>query len=121
MDRSALDALLAVSSEERKAKGYYYTAGEIAAQPAIWHKTESLVLEALPALATFIGNAGNAGKAGGARRLLLSGAGSSHYVGLSLAPLLSGDFPCVEAIPSDRKSTRLNSSHEWISRMPSSA
>ena len=23
--------------------------------------------------------------------------------------------------PSDRKSTRLNSSHEWISRMPSSA
>ena len=31
----------------------------------------------------------------------------------------------VEAIPEeifqDRKSTRLNSSHEWISRMPSSA
>ena len=24
-------------------------------------------------------------------------------------------------IPADRKSTRLNSSHEWISRMPSSA
>ena len=26
-----------------------------------------------------------------------------------------------EAMCSDRKSTRLNSSHEWISRMPSSA
>ena len=25
------------------------------------------------------------------------------------------------AVPIDRKSTRLNSSHEWISRMPSSA
>ena len=24
-------------------------------------------------------------------------------------------------VPKDRKSTRLNSSHEWISRMPSSA
>ena len=27
----------------------------------------------------------------------------------------------IEALPPDRKSTRLNSSHEWISRMPSSA
>ena len=26
-----------------------------------------------------------------------------------------------EITPKDRKSTRLNSSHEWISRMPSSA
>ena len=43
------------------------------------------------------------------------------------------DFPCFEVKKenilevmkhfkeSDRKSTRLNSSHEWISRMPSSA
>ena len=29
--------------------------------------------------------------------------------------------PGMQAIPLDRKSTRLNSSHEWISRMPSSA
>ena len=29
-------------------------------------------------------------------------------------------FPCTD-ISIDRKSTRLNSSHEWISRMPSSA
>ena len=27
----------------------------------------------------------------------------------------------VDTFPGDRKSTRLNSSHEWISRMPSSA
>ena len=27
----------------------------------------------------------------------------------------------ITAVPTDRKSTRLNSSHEWISRMPSSA
>ena len=32
------------------------------------------------------------------------------------------DFQLVERLPiKDRKSTRLNSSHEWISRMPSSA
>ena len=29
--------------------------------------------------------------------------------------------PDVNKEPEDRKSTRLNSSHEWISRMPSSA
>ena len=28
---------------------------------------------------------------------------------------------CYEGLDLDRKSTRLNSSHEWISRMPSSA
>ena len=31
------------------------------------------------------------------------------------------DHPVVLQIQKDRKSTRLNSSHEWISRMPSSA
>ena len=35
--------------------------------------------------------------------------------GKYIAPLV------LTAIPADRKSTRLNSSHEWISRMPSSA
>ena len=36
-----------------------------------------------------------------------------------------GSHTCVELLEAgyevDRKSTRLNSSHEWISRMPSSA
>ena len=35
-------------------------------------------------------------------------------VGILIGKLLTADVP-------DRKSTRLNSSHEWISRMPSSA
>ena len=33
--------------------------------------------------------------------------------------MVSGAFTLTDTI--DRKSTRLNSSHEWISRMPSSA
>jgi tagatose-6-phosphate ketose/aldose isomerase len=83
--------LLDCSPLERKARGYYHTAGEIASQPVVWRKTNLLVQEALPKLAIFLK---------GTRRLLLSGAGSSHYVGLSLAPFLSSAFPCVEAIPS---------------------
>ena len=31
------------------------------------------------------------------------------------------DFAAIGGLTIDRKSTRLNSSHEWISRMPSSA
>ena len=42
----------------------------------------------------------------------LSGCGQEHDH--------KGRTPLVE-VAGDRKSTRLNSSHEWISRMPSSA
>ena len=42
--------------------------------------------------------------------------------GLAIAPLLTAGFALAErSVSPDRKSTRLNSSHEWISRMPSSA
>ena len=34
---------------------------------------------------------------------------------------LRGDYLAIVTLGLDRKSTRLNSSHEWISRMPSSA
>ena len=47
------------------------------------------------------------------------------YLGFSTAAAAiaaSCEMPVRKAIPYlDRKSTRLNSSHEWISRMPSSA
>ena len=50
------------------------------------------------------------------RQLFLKGCSSCHGLnaeGGQIAPSLIG--------VGDRKSTRLNSSHEWISRMPSSA
>ena len=46
---------------------------------------------------------------------------AAHHVPLQLSlsnQTLSG---FISFLPLDRKSTRLNSSHEWISRMPSSA
>ena len=52
---------------------------------------------------------------------ILTGAGA---VATSLALVFAGSTPANAApVPTgkDRKSTRLNSSHEWISRMPSSA
>ncbi len=91
MVQTALDALLQCPAEEQKAKGYFHTAGEIASQPVVWLKTGLLVRASLSALSDFLGDSS---------RLVLSGAGSSHYVGLSLEPLLAGSFACVEAIPS---------------------
>mgnify|MGYP003335467011 CR=1 FL=1 len=47
----------------------------------------------------------------------LTGGGAGPIVNVGLAAASSTQFGGVV----DRKSTRLNSSHEWISRMPSSA
>ena len=43
-----------------------------------------------------------------------------HLFSTRLAPSFS-NFDAIDFLGRDRKSTRLNSSHEWISRMPSSA
>ena len=59
---------------------------------------------------------------------LLIGVFLTYVAILALTPLLASlpPTPLLGWLPSvlgmiDRKSTRLNSSHEWISRMPSSA
>ena len=41
--------------------------------------------------------------------------------GYTLDQIADVEETSVAAVEADRKSTRLNSSHEWISRMPSSA
>jgi len=88
---TALDMLLQRSPEDQERKGYRHTASEIASQPSVWLKTLGAVQAAAPELSTFMS---------GSRRLLLAGAGSSHYVGLSTLPLLASAYGCVEAIPS---------------------
>ena len=50
--------------------------------------------------------------------------GADNRITADPAEILAADrviLPGVGAFGEDRKSTRLNSSHEWISRMPSSA
>ncbi len=89
--KNALAELLFRKESEREAAGYIHTAAEIASQPRLWLATSKVLESEFPAISEFLGPA---------PRLLLSGAGSSHFVGLSVVPALRRAFPCVEAIPS---------------------
>ena len=52
------------------------------------------------------------------KRRLRQGAVPAYQL---IPELIADDLQQGRLAPRDRKSTRLNSSHEWISRMPSSA
>jgi tagatose-6-phosphate ketose/aldose isomerase len=76
---------------ERESRGYVHTASEIASQPAVWRKSLEFILRILPSLSAFCGKE---------ESLILTGAGSSYYVALSVMPALRRVFPHVDAIPS---------------------
>ncbi len=86
---NALARLL--SLPDLKNSGYANTATEIASQPEMWRRTGRLFYELAPEIKAFLGSS---------PRLLLSGAGSSHYVGMSIVPALRRVFDAAEAVPS---------------------
>ena len=88
---NALQQLLSRPVSERESGGYVHTAAEIASQPAVWRKTLAVVSDSFPALTRFCM---------GARRVLLTGAGSSFYAAVGIAPLLRQSLCTAEAIPS---------------------
>jgi tagatose-6-phosphate ketose/aldose isomerase len=89
--KSDLAALLSAPLLQCQKLGYLHTAEEIASQPEIWRATARLLVGEEASLSSFLKLK---------PRLVLSGAGSSHYVGLSVAPSLRKVFPVAEAIPS---------------------
>jgi tagatose-6-phosphate ketose/aldose isomerase len=88
---SELAVLLSRPLADRQKLGYAYTAEEIASQPELWKATAKALLNDEAAIAAFLE---------GRRRLLFAGAGSSHYVGVSVTPALRPLFDGAEAIPS---------------------
>ena len=88
---SEIELLLNKPKQEQKELGYINTAQEIVSQPQRWLETLAIIEKHFEDLSTFVGKD---------PVLLLSGAGSSHYVSLSIQPALKKVFTCVNAIPS---------------------
>jgi len=84
-----LDEILALPESERLRLGLMDTPREIAHQPEAWRKTAEVVLQHAPALATFR-----------PEPIVFSGAGTSHFIGLSLAGLFRRLGRQAEAVAS---------------------
>jgi tagatose-6-phosphate ketose/aldose isomerase len=84
-----LRRILALSENEKEARGLVHTPAEIAQQPLTWQKTWRLFEDCCSALRKFLADA---------RReqwtIFLVGAGTSDYIGYAIAPLLRQGWGC---------------------------
>ena len=97
-----LSDLLGLPGREREERGLSHTPAEIAQQPATWRKTFELFRSRRDEIREFLQMAGvSAADFSSRPAVFLIGAGTSDYVGQSLAPLLRRMWQCeVTAIPS---------------------
>jgi tagatose-6-phosphate ketose/aldose isomerase len=79
---NAFTALLDLTPAEKKAKGVEYTPAEVYQQPDMWLKTFDIMKQNKKKIRGFMGK--NKG-----RTILLTGAGTSAFIGLALEPLFS--------------------------------
>jgi tagatose-6-phosphate ketose/aldose isomerase len=109
---NALAKLLDLSREEKIKRGLLYTPAEIAQQPATWEATFSLFQKHRTGFAEFLAKAGFTDRARPKPTVFLIGAGTSDYIGRSLANVLRRLWKCeVIAIPS---TSLLTHGEEWL-------
>jgi D-galactosamine 6-phosphate deaminase/isomerase len=98
---NALIELLNLSETEKTARGLTYTPAEIAQQPDTWLSTFELFRRKRPEIRQFLSSAGLAAGPNPQPTVFLVGAGTSDYIGHSLAYLLRKLWHCeVLAVPS---------------------
>lgn len=81
----SLNRLISMPDAELESKGIKYTPREIASQPTLWLKSFSILKNRIGEIRDFI-NSRILSKVHG--RVILSGAGSSHFIGLSCEDVL---------------------------------
>ena len=107
-----LESLLSLSHEERQAKGVLYTPQEIAQQPEAWRATYRIFRERHSQISHFLRAAGVDGDPLHCPTVFLVGAGTSDYVGRSVAALLRRCWQCeVLAVPS---TDLLTHAEDWL-------
>jgi tagatose-6-phosphate ketose/aldose isomerase len=109
---NALAKLLDLSNEEKTARGLSDTPAEIAQQPATWESTFSLFQKYRAGLAEFLGKVSFRDHDRMKPTVFLVGAGTSDYVGRSVANVLRRLWKCqVIAVPS---TSLLTHGEEWL-------
>ena len=97
----ALTELANLPAQEKEALGITATAGEIAQQPRTWAGTRSIFEQHAQALRSFLEKSGVRGPLEQRPTVLLTGAGTSDYIGQVLALLLRTEWGCeTQAIAS---------------------
>jgi tagatose-6-phosphate ketose/aldose isomerase len=108
----ALSKILDLSKEEKIERGLLYTPAEIEQQPTTWESTFRIFQEHRAKLLEFLAQAGLNDPVGSKPTVFLVGAGTSDYVGRSLAHVLRRLWQCeVIAVPSTSLMTH---SEQWV-------
>ncbi len=98
---NALSELLILPESEKKTRGLIHTPAEIAQQPDTWQSTFDLFKKRRTQIKDFLAAAGIAGDPHVRPMVFLIGAGTSDYIGQSLAFLFRKMWQCeVTAVPS---------------------
>jgi D-galactosamine 6-phosphate deaminase/isomerase len=98
---NALSELLSLPDGDKKARGLVHTPAEIAKQPDSWQSTFALFGRKRGEIKDFLAAAGLASDRGSRPAVFLIGAGTSDYIGRSLAYLFRKAWQCeVVAVPS---------------------
>ena len=88
------------SSTEAEAPGSWHTAREIAQQPEVWPRVLDMLEARAAAVRDFLDRSGASGSAGSEASVVLTGAGSSDFVGRAAAASLGARLGrCVSAVP----------------------
>ena len=107
--QDALSALLSLSPQEKEARGLIDTPREIHQQPDTWRGTLRSLSSLRDSLQAFLDRCGLRHGSGNAPAVILTGAGTSDYIGRALKDILRRHWNCdVSAIPSTELLTNLD-------------
>lgn len=117
-----LSTILMLPEAERESRGLVHTPREISQQPDTWWRTFENLSQLAPQLEVFLKGAGVFNDVQSRPSVFLIGAGTSDYIGKTIAPLLRRRWQCeVCAVPSTDLLTCLDDylvegkSYVWIS------
>jgi D-galactosamine 6-phosphate deaminase/isomerase len=89
----SLSKLLVLPEREKQSRGLVYTPGEIQQQPATWRATVRLLAQQRAQILSFLDESGPVDRLS----VLLTGAGTSDYIGRALAAVLRRQWQCETA------------------------